>query len=164
MSDQKTEKKEYKFGGLKEFNLEEIESEVLNDSVYLDVFAGSDRAFKTDLKSLENCLDKIMRLDGVSYDYLTEKFPEYKFSSQRQIGFIAQAVEKEFPELVKKDDAGYLSVNYAHFTPILVESVKSLSAQLSEQAQEIAELKKMVAALTKTLQSAQTEEQSLMDN
>ena len=164
MSEQKTEKKEYKFGGLKEFNLEEIESEVLNDSVYLDVFAGSDRAFKTDLKSLENSLDKLMRLDGVSYDYLTEKFPEYRFSSQRQIGFIAQAVEKEFPELVKRDEAGYLSVNYAHFAPILVESVKTLTAQLSEQASEIAELKKMVMALTKTLQSEKTVERSQIEN
>ena len=48
----KSGKKDYNFGGIKDCNLEQIENEVLNDSVYLDVFAGSDiRSYLTKCSS-----------------------------------------------------------------------------------------------------------------
>jgi hypothetical protein len=140
MSDKKDQKKEYKFGGIKEFNLEEIESEVLNDSVYLDVFAGSDRMFKEDVRALENSLSKIQELDGVTYNYKVNEFPDYAFSKERQVGFIAQAVERVLPELVMKDENGYLKVNYAHMTPVLLEGIKELSGIVERQDRQIKEL------------------------
>lgn len=145
MSDDKnSKKKKYNFGGIKEFNLEEIEAEVLNDSVYLDVFAGSDTRFKTDLRSIDNPLEKLMALDGLSYFYKTEEFAHKGFSDQRQIGFIAQAVQQVLPELVREDSEGYLAVNYAQITPVLVEGVKALNQKLAAQSQEIQELKALV--------------------
>ena len=41
----------YFFGGITEYRLEDIEAEVLNDNVYLDVFAGSDVRFKEEIKN-----------------------------------------------------------------------------------------------------------------
>lgn len=140
MSDERgksPEKKEYDFGGIKEFNLEEIESEVLNDSVYLDVFAGSDAAFKEDVRPIENSLAKIAALDGVTFDYRVKDFPEKKFDPARQAGFVAQAVEKVMPELTKRDNDGHLHVNYAQFAPFLVEGIKDLSQKLETQQREI---------------------------
>jgi|GEM_PF-593907 hypothetical protein len=143
-----SEKKKYEFGGIKEFNLEEIESEVLNDSVYLDVFAGSDAVFKEDLKSLESPLEKILHLDGVSYNYKTNDYPDYNFPKQRQIGLIAQAVEKVFPELVMKNDAGHLLVNYAQLTPVLAEGIKQLNDKVEKQERQIEKLTQLVERLT----------------
>lgn len=143
MSDRKdkSSKKEYKFGGIKEFNLEEIESEVLNDSVYLDVFAGSDAAFKEDLRPIENPLEKLAGLDGVSFNYRVDEFPQKNFDRSRQVGFIAQAVEKVMPELTKRDNEGHLHVNYAQFAPLLVESIKTLNEKLEAQEREIQKLR-----------------------
>lgn len=146
--DKGSEKKKYEFGGLKEFNLEEIESEVLNDSVYLDVFAGSDIQFKEDVKELGPTLDRLGQLDGLTYNYKTEEFPEYNFPKQRQIGFMAQALEKVFPELVIKNDAGHLMVNYAQMTPILTEGIKQLNEKVEKQEQQIQKLTLLVERLT----------------
>ena len=45
--------------------------------------------------------------------------------SDIQMGFIAQDLQKIFPELVKKDENGFLAVNYISIIPLLVEAYKS---------------------------------------
>lgn len=159
MSDSNSKKKEYNFGGIKEFNLEEIEAEVLNDSVYLDVFAGSDRVFKKDVRALTDVLSKITQLDGVSYLYKADEFPEYSFSTERQIGFIAQGVEQVFPEVVKRDEHGKLMVNYGLLTPVLVEGVKELSGQVERQQRQIDELKAQLNQVMATLGKASEDDE-----
>ena len=67
-------KTEYEFGGIEEFNLQQIEEEILNESIYLDVFAGSDLRFKKEVQPLTGDLDKITALKGYSYKYKTEDF------------------------------------------------------------------------------------------
>lgn len=137
MAEQSNEKKEYNFGGIKEFNLVEIEKEVLNDSVYLDVFAGSDLAFKENVQSLLNPLESLKKLDGVLYNYKAET----GLDTELRPGFIAQNVEKVVPLAVAVDDSGLKYVNYSALAPMLVESVKELARKVEDQALEIAELK-----------------------
>ena len=45
--------------------------------------------------------------------------------SDLQMGFIAQDLQKIFPELVKKDENGFLAVNYISIIPLLVEAYKA---------------------------------------
>ena len=59
----------------------------------------------------------------------------------RNIGFIAQEVEKIYPELVKTDDEGYKSVAYSAHTPILVGAIKEQQKMINEQSKMISELK-----------------------
>jgi hypothetical protein len=89
----------------------------------------SDERFKRDIRPLAESLDTVSRLRGVSYAWRTDEFPERRFDSGRQIGLIAQEVEKVVPELVNTDDSGYKSVEYANMVGILVEAVKELKAQ-----------------------------------
>lgn len=133
-------KKTYNFGGINDFNLEEIENEVLNDSVYLDVFAGSDVRFKEDVLPVENALEQIMKLNAYTYNYKTKDFPQNNFSNERQTGLMAQDVEKVAPIAVKEDEDGYKYVNYARLAPLLVESVKELQEIVEAQAKKISEL------------------------
>ena len=51
---------------------------------------------------------------------------------RKHYGFIAQEVQKLFPELVYEDGAGYLSVNYVELIPLLIEAVQDLSAEVEE--------------------------------
>lgn len=131
------QKKEYIFGGIKEYSLEEIEKEVLSDSTYLDVFAGSDIRFKKGVASIENSLQKIMMINGVSFEYENPKI----HGQGPQLGVIAQDLVEVFPQAVRRKDDG-LYVNYSSLIPVLIESVKELSEKVKEQEKTIELLKK----------------------
>ena len=81
-------------------------------------------------------------IGAVYYDWRTQEFPDRNFSKEKQIGVIAQEVEKEFPELVETNGDGYKSVDYTKLTPILIEAVKTQQSQIKELKDEISELKK----------------------
>ena len=94
-----------------------------------------------------------MGLQGVAYDWDTEKFKDRSFSKDRQIGFIAQDVEKVIPELVKTDDQGFKSMDYAKMSVVLVEAFKEQKRQsdtkISALEKENASLKLRLASLEK---------------
>ena len=87
----------------------------------------SDLRYKRNIIPLNNSLENILKINGVRYDLRKEEFPEKNFSNQPQIGFIAQDLEKIFPEMVFTDEKGYKSVDYARLTPVLVEALKELT-------------------------------------
>ena len=108
-----------------------------------DASAASDISFKRDIKPLEGSLEKVTSLKGVSFAWRTDQYPEKGFRDGRQIGLIAQDVEKVLPELVKTDKDGKKSLSYDKLTAVLVEAVKAQEARLEKQAAEIAELKRL---------------------
>ena len=63
-------------------------------------------------------------------------------AEKKKLGFLAQEVQKVFPELVTQDSVGYYYVDYIGLIPVIVEAIK-------EQQTEINTLKQTVAALTK---------------
>jgi hypothetical protein len=84
----------------------------------------SDGRLKENVQSLENSLDQVMQLRGVSFTWKTN--PEYG----KRIGFIAQEFEKVIPELVFTNEAdGYKGINYAEVSAVLVEAIKELKAE-----------------------------------
>ena len=139
----KTEKKEYVFGEIKEYDLEKIESEVLQESVYLDVFAGSDVAFKQDIQEInsKDALNRVLNLNAYQYKYNTESFKDLNFPEGNQIGFMAQEVEQVFPELVKQNENGHRFVNYMQMIPIMAETIKELNAKIENLEKELAKKK-----------------------
>jgi Chaperone of endosialidase len=92
----------------------------------------SDRRFKKDFTKIESPLKKISQLDGLHYYWRTEEFLDRGFSKDRQIGFIAQEIEKIFPEMVFTDEKGFKSVDYARLTPVLVEAMKEQQKQIED--------------------------------
>jgi Chaperone of endosialidase len=83
----------------------------------------SDIRLKKDFSNLTNSLASIIRLKGYNYYLRNEKNPNL------QTGFIAQEIQKFFPELVQTGSDGYLSVDYTGLIPHLVESVKTLKSE-----------------------------------
>jgi hypothetical protein len=82
----------------------------------------SDIRLKHDVQHLQNDLDKILSLQGVSYYWNDSEM----HGDRKQVGVIAQEVEKVYPELVETDKQGMKSVNYSHFVAPLIEAVKTL--------------------------------------
>ena len=90
----------------------------------------------------------------MSYEWKTDEYPDVGMTEGKQIGLVAQDVEKELPELVSEDKDGYKSVCYTKLTAVLVEAVKELKAQnqaqkeaLKKQQAEIEELRSMLKEL-----------------
>jgi trimeric autotransporter adhesin len=94
----------------------------------------SDERLKKEIEPLRASLDKIKKLKGVSYTRKTEKAR----AKEREIGLLAQDVEKVLPELVYTDGKGYKSLSYDKLVPVLVEAIK-------EQASEIKGLKEKLS-------------------
>ncbi|MDM8559105.1 tail fiber domain-containing protein [Candidatus Parabeggiatoa sp. HSG14] len=89
----------------------------------------SDERWKKAITPLENSLEKVSKLRGVTYKWNTEDYPDMNFDDKTHLGFIAQEVEPVIPELVSTDDEGYKSVSYENVTAVLVEAVKELKTQ-----------------------------------
>ncbi len=90
----------------------------------------SDERYKRNIRSIssveESALEKVLRLNGVYFDWRSDEFPEKEFQQGRDVGVIAQNVDDVFPEAVVRDDQGYLSVAYAKLVGPLIEAVKEV--------------------------------------
>ena len=91
-----------------------------------DVIAYSDARVKDNVETIENALDKVTQLRGVSY---TRNDVEDKTT---KIGVIAQEVLEVVPEVVQQDDEGKYSVAYGNMVGLLIESIKELKAEVDE--------------------------------
>ena len=68
------------------------------------------------------------------------------FKNRKQIGVIAQDIEKYYPELVKTDANGYKSVDYSKLSVVLLEAIK-------EQQKLIDDLKNSNSVLKSEVQN-----------
>jgi hypothetical protein len=67
---------------------------------------------------------------------------EEAFTKQIRYGFSAQDLQKVYPDLVTKDDNGYLNVDYIGLIPVLVEAMKEQQAKIAELEKKIIDLSK----------------------
>ena len=89
----------------------------------------SDKRLKENIKPIESALDKISKLQGVTFDW---KKSDSILDIKQDIGFIAQDVQKVIPELVRENENGMLSMRHQGITPILLEAIKELKAEIEE--------------------------------
>jgi hypothetical protein len=100
-------------------------------------YATSDKKFKKDIKSIESALDKIMSLEGKTYNWRKDEFKDKNFTSELQYGLLAQDVQKVIPSLVIESENGDLAMNYTGLIPVLIEALKEQQAQISELKQQL---------------------------
>ena len=89
----------------------------------------SDKRYKENIKPVTNALDKVSKLQGVTFDW---KESESILDIKEDIGFIAQDVQEVLPELVRENEDGKLSLRDKGIVPILVEAIKELKAEIEE--------------------------------
>jgi hypothetical protein len=115
--------------------------EVLGNLTYTGTLIGSsDARFKEDIEPLRHALDAVLRLQGVTFEWRRDEFPELHFPEGRSIGFIAQEVADVFPSLVSTGAGGYEGVDYAALTPVLVEAIKAQQREIEELKEEVERL------------------------
>ena len=93
-----------------------------------NVGAYSDMALKEDIYQIENALEKVNQLRGVHFTR--------KSNNSKEIGVVANEVEKVVPELVDEHEDKELgtvkTMKYANTVGLLIEAVKDLSKQIEE--------------------------------
>ena len=92
----------------------------------------SDIKLKENVVTLENSLDKIKAMRGVSFDW--------KDSGKSTIGLIAQEVEQVLPELVEHNEEDDVkTVSYANIVAVLIEAIKEQQVQIDALKEKLGE-------------------------
>lgn len=113
----------------------------VNGSFYATtVTQTSDARLKANVTGInEYALLKIRELRPVQFNWLEEALEDdddNKHLSEdtdfkrKHYGFLAQEVQKLYPELVYADAEGYLGINYTELIPLLIQSVQELSEKV----------------------------------
>lgn len=121
-------------------------------------WGSSDVRLKKNIRPLEGALQKTIKMQGVSFDWRQDEYPQRGLTSARQIGLIAQDVEKVIPELVSTNTDGFKAVAYDKVVALLIEAVKELYSEndtLREaHAADVKELRTELEALKRALPAA----------
>jgi len=96
----------------------------------ITAYYSSDERLKENKKLIENATDKIEQIGGYEFDWIVKE--DVHINEGHDIGVMAQEVEKVLPEVVTTRDNGYKAVKYEKLVPLLIESIKELSAQIKE--------------------------------
>ncbi|WPU64040.1 tail fiber domain-containing protein [Peredibacter starrii] len=102
----------------------------------------SDIRFKRDITSIPYALDAITKLDGVNYYWKDESK-----GSDKQIGLIAQNVEKVFPEAVKTDKQGMKSVAYQNLVAPIINAIKEIRSWMLKSDEQTKSVNREIASL-----------------
>jgi Chaperone of endosialidase len=103
---------------------------VVNQINAYGYYHNSDRRLKKDIVTLDNGLDTIMKLRGVSFTWIKQK--------QHAYGVIAQEVQKVLPDIVKKNpDNDFLTVEYEQIIGPMIEAVKSLKHMFDDLTHKV---------------------------
>ena len=105
----------------------------------------SDARLKKDIVPLGTSIDVLSALaglHGVSYSWDTAQGRAASFGDRREIGLLAQDVEKVLPEVVSIGADGYRSVDHARLTALLVEVAKAQQQQIDSLKAEVAALRR----------------------
>ena len=112
-----------------------------NDAVTIngDLTLASDARLKSNILSLGATLSKLLKIDGKRYTF--------KESGKESVGVLAQEIKEVFPELVKTNKEGLLSVNYQGLIPVLINAVKEQQQNLEKVQKEKADLEARIQKL-----------------
>ena len=92
-------------------------------------YVSSDKRYKDNVINISSPLDKLSKINGVSFTW-NEK--SHKETGKKDIGVIAQEIEEVLPEIVETRDNGYKAVDYPKLTALLIEAVKELSNKVKK--------------------------------
>tara|TARA_R110001592_G_scaffold159900_2_gene391794 strand:- start:6285 stop:7211 length:927 start_codon:yes stop_codon:yes gene_type:complete len=98
-------------------------------------FYSSDVALKENIVNIPNALEAVQKLNGVLFDwkkdYIDQRGGEDGyFVRKKDVGVIAQEVEKVLPEAVAQRQDGVKAVKYDRLTCLLIEAVKVLNDKI----------------------------------
>jgi len=90
----------------------------------------SDRQLKENIENIPNALEKVSKINGVTFNYIGSK--------ESMTGVIAQEVQEVLPEVIyetvdnTREDGRALAVRYGNMIGLLIEAIKELKAEVEQ--------------------------------
>lgn len=109
----------------------------------------SDARLKENIEAIEDALDKVGLLRGVTYDWIPECGAlGFRPSNPHEHGVIAQEVAKVVPDAVSAApfDNNYLTVKYDRLVPLLIEAVKEEKTKREGLERRVRKLEELYGA------------------
>jgi hypothetical protein len=106
----------------------------------ITAFFTSDRRHKNNIQLIPNALDKVSKLNGVTWEW-NEDVNEVTKSTPKT-GLIAQEVQEVLPQVVVERENGFLGLDYSKMMGLMVEAIKEQQTQIHSLTIEIENLKK----------------------
>lgn len=94
------------------------------------LYQSSDERLKTNIETVDSALTRIINSRGVTFD---------RNNGVKEVGVVAQEIQKTIPEVVSMDKNDYLSVNYNGIVGVLIEAIKEQDKRISKLEQQLAE-------------------------
>ena len=109
-----------------------------------DIVGSSDERLKKNINTIENALDKVENLRGVTYEWKEDRQEkdghDHNNVTPKRIGVIAQEILDIVPEVVTHDkENDRYGVSYGHLTGLLIEAVKDLSNKVKDLEKKLEE-------------------------
>ncbi len=134
-----------------------------DDVVGDDFINFSDKRLKQNIKSVGSIIPELMKLNPVTYEYIESHNPD----GRKRTGFIAQEMQKIFPQVVIDEDVDFdeatkkvvkqksehLAMNYMELIPITIKAVQEQQAMISDRDAKIQQLELELSALKATVES-----------
>jgi hypothetical protein len=98
-------------------------------------FYSSDKSLKENIKNIENPLEKVNQINGVTFDWTEDYIKQHGgedqyFVRKNDVGVIAQEIEKVLPQVVATREDGIKAVKYDRIVALLIEAVKELKKEI----------------------------------
>jgi hypothetical protein len=103
-------------------------------------YSTSDKRHKNNIQLIPNALEKVSKLNGVTWEWNDDVEDVTKLSPKT--GLIAQEVQEVLPEVVTERENGFLGLDYSKMVGLLVEAIKEQQTQIAELKAEVEALKK----------------------
>ena len=91
-----------------------------------DIVAYSDERIKENISTIDNALEKVKALRGVTYNRTDSE------DKSEKIGVIAQEIQEVLPQVVHEQEDGMLGVSYGNIVAVLIEAIKEQQKQIDE--------------------------------
>lgn len=101
----------------------------------------SDERLKTDITPVKDLLPSVLQLETKKYSYINDK------SGKQIIGFLAQDLEKLFPEFVYRtgENGESYSVDYAGLSVVALKAIQEQQKMIEQLQEQLNELKSRIS-------------------
>jgi len=106
-------------------------------------WASSDVRMKSNVSPINGALNKVMNLNGKTYNLKSTNLKSATNSDKINYGLIAQEVQEIIPELVMEteDSISSFAINYDGLIPVLIEAIKEQQNTIDKLKTEVENLK-----------------------
>ena len=118
----------------------------------ITAYYSSDARLKENISVISDPIAIIKQINGVYFDWTAEHIKnrggeDGYFVRKRDIGVIAQEVEKVLPEVVATRADGFKAVKYEKLVALLIEAVKSQQTTIEILTSEMEEIKEFILSI-----------------